>query len=207
MSETNESTIETLEDALAALRKVRKADEAKRKRIDALEAEVDAAEAKLPALAAYEALGAADDLKARLSAGEAALKALEASGVSPEELPAKIKEANEAAALRSKMVYIEAAGSDFDPDKLKRIAPGLSARTVKGEDGEVTEYGIPGDGDAWTPLNDAVKGWEASLKREAAAAPETPAPTRPLPTGGAGSKPAAKTVEQRTAEVRKEISI
>lgn len=200
MSDNANNTIDNLEDALAALDKVRKADAAKRKRIDALEEQIEATDGKLAALTAYEALGTPDDLKARLTSGDAALKALTDNGVTPEELPSIVKEAKDGKDTRTKLTYIEAAGSEYDPAKLQKIAPGLTAREIEKDGQKVTEYGIPGEGDAWTPLADAVSGWEASLKRDTAPKP-TPAP---LPTGGAGGKPTPENPVQARIKARQE---
>lgn len=204
MSDTEQTEL-TLEDAQAALRKVRKADAAKRVKIDALEEQLEAGEAKLAALTAYEALGTPDDLKARLAAGDAASKALEESGVSLEELPARIKEAKEAATLRRERDLDKAAASLGKPsDALAEIVGDkpLSVRTVKGEDGKEVEQWLIGEGDAAKPLAEMK-----SIQLLGAAQPDKPAPA-PLPTGQrGGTAPTAKTVEQRTAEVKREISI
>lgn len=76
------------------------------------------------------------------------------------------------------------------------------SRQVKDGENEVEVYGL-GEGDAWKPLT------EFKAVQALASAPAQPAqpPAKPLPTGGAGQKAEPKTVEQRTAEVRKEISI
>ncbi len=84
----------------------------------------------------------------------------------------------------------------YDPVKLQRIIPNLTARKAQVDGKDVTEYGIPGDGDAWTPITDAVKGWEASLKREGTTTP-TPAP---LPTTTRGAAPAT-TQKATVAEI------
>ena len=74
-------------------------------------------------------------------------------------------------------------------------------RTVTAEDGsEREEWGI-GEGEAFRPLT------EVPALRAIAPAAEKASPV-PLPTGQrGGSAPAVKTVEQRTAELRREISI
>lgn len=75
-------------------------------------------------------------------------------------------------------------------------------RIVKGEDGQEREVWGIGDGDNFKPLTDVP-----ALRAIAPAQPDKPAPA-PLPTGQrGGNAPAPKTVEQRTAELRREISI
>ncbi len=89
-------------------------------------------------------------------------------------------------------------------DALAEILEGktLEKRTVKAQDGSESEqWGIP-QGDTFKPLSEL-----RSIQLLGTAQPDKPAPA-PLPTGQrGGNAPAPKTVEQRTAELRREISI
>lgn len=107
--------------------------------------------------------------------------------------------------LKRQAALTEAAAALGKPsDALAEIVGDkpLSVRTVKGEDGKDVEQWVIGEGENAKPLAEMK-----SIQLLGAAQPDKPAPA-PLPTGQrGGAQPAPKTVEQRTAELRGQISI